>query len=66
MTRQAFQPDGIQIDLRGLDKIEVVQTNRSTTGWAARLGPGQSWKKVKKKNYMNYSIINYLPFIILY
>ena len=49
MTRQTFQPDGIQLDLRGLDKIEVVQTNRSTTGWAARLGPGQSWKKVKKR-----------------
>ena len=43
-----LQADGIQLDLRGLDQIELFKTNKSSTSWAAKLGPGQSWKKVNR------------------
>ena len=32
--------------MRGLDKIELLETNRSTTGWAMKVGPGVTWDKV--------------------
>ena len=46
---QNFQAHGLQIDLRGLDKIELLKTNRSTTGWAMKVGPGVTWDKVTIK-----------------
>ena len=40
------RPGGLQLDLRGLSGVELLQTNRSQTGWAARLGPGATWASV--------------------
>ena len=37
---------GLQLDLRGLRAVSLLQTGRSSTGWAARLGPGASWASV--------------------
>ena len=41
-----FQPDGVQLDLRGLRKIELMETSRSSSGWAVKLGSGLSWNQV--------------------
>ena len=38
--------EGLQLDMRGLRSVELVQTERSSTGWAVRLGPGASWQEV--------------------
>ena len=32
--------------MRGLSQIELIETNDSKTGWAAKLGPGATWDKV--------------------
>ena len=37
---------GLQLDLRGLSAVELLQTERSSSGWAARLGPGATWGSV--------------------
>ena len=43
--------------MRGLDKIELLKTNRSTTGWAMKVGPGVTWDKVTIKA-LNTQILN--------
>jgi len=43
------KPDGIQLDLRGIRKIELMETSRSSSGWAVKLGSGLSWNQVLDK-----------------
>ena len=40
---------GLQLDLRGLSSVSLLQTERSPTGWAARLGPGATWASVLER-----------------
>ena len=37
---------GLQLDMRGLSAVQLEETDRSSTGWAVRLGPGATWEKV--------------------
>ena len=37
---------GLQVVMRGLDKVQLLPSDESSTGWAASLGPGANWAKV--------------------
>ena len=44
-----FLPDGsLHLDMRLMNKVRLVHTNRSSTRLAAELGPGSTWERVQK------------------
>ena len=43
------QARGLQLDMRGLATVELLPSNLSSTGWAARLGPGATWAQVGRR-----------------
>ena len=46
--------------MRGLDKVELVKTNRSSTGWAVRIGPGATWERVEIVKHKTKQILVYM------
>ena len=45
-TCNSLKAGGVHIDLRGMNKVELVDTPLSETGLAAKLGPGGTWGSV--------------------
>jgi len=42
----SLKHEGLHLDLRELNHVELVRTKRSATGLAAILGPGSDWRRV--------------------
>ena len=45
-TCTSLKDGGVHLDLRSLNKVQLVKTRRSRTGIAAVLGPGNTWGRV--------------------
>ena len=45
-TCTSLKDGGVHLDLRTLNKVQLVKTKRSRTGIAAVLGPGSTWGRV--------------------
>ena len=47
-TCTSLKEGSLHIDLREMDEVTLTRTNKSSTGLAAVLGPGQRWGRVQE------------------
>ena len=47
-TCTSLKDGSVHLDMRLMNKVRLVHTNRSDTGLAAELGPGSTWARVQR------------------